>query len=84
MKNKKTHLVAGLSLSAAIALSGAVASAKAAEHCKVPGSGPTVSKVGKIVPINLLSGAKGYSVEKATGECCGPYAQKCCPQFVGG
>lgn len=35
-------------------------------------------KVGRIVPINLLSGATGYSSKKVTDscdECCGPYAQ---------
>jgi hypothetical protein len=79
MKSKRSRLVAGLSLSAAITLSGAAAAATAAEHCKAPGSVPAVSRVGKIVPINLLSGTKGYSSEKATPDCCGPYAQKCCP-----
>jgi hypothetical protein len=36
------------------------------------------SKVGRIVPINLLSAAKGYSskmVADSCDECCGPYAQ---------
>jgi hypothetical protein len=82
MKSKRSQIVAGLSLSAAIALSGAVAGAVTVPS-KVPGSGQAVSRVGKIVPINMLSGAKDYSSEKATGDCCGPYHQKCCPQFVG-
>lgn len=37
-----------------------------------------VSKVGKILPLNLLSGAKKYSSKMITDscdECCGPYAQ---------
>jgi hypothetical protein len=36
------------------------------------------TKVGRIVPINLLSRNKGYSSKMLTDscdECCGPYAQ---------
>ncbi len=36
------------------------------------------SKIGKIVPINLRSGATSYSSKRVTDscdECCGPYAQ---------
>ncbi len=35
-------------------------------------------KVGRILPINLRSGAEGYSSKMVTDscdECCGPYAQ---------
>jgi hypothetical protein len=35
-------------------------------------------KVGKIVPVNLLSGAKVFSSRMVTDscdQCCGPYAQ---------
>jgi hypothetical protein len=35
-------------------------------------------KVGKIVPVNLFSGAKEFSSRMVTDscdECCGPYAQ---------
>jgi len=35
-------------------------------------------KIGKIVPVNLRSGAKGFSSRMVTDscdECCGPYAQ---------
>lgn len=35
-------------------------------------------KVGKIVPVNLLSGAKEFSSRMVTDscdQCCGPYAQ---------
>lgn len=35
-------------------------------------------KVGKIVPVNLISGAKGFSsriVTDSCDECCGPYPQ---------
>jgi len=39
---------------------------------------PKTAKVGRIVAINLRSGAKGYSTKMVTDscdECCGPYAQ---------
>ncbi|MBM4090512.1 MAG: hypothetical protein FJ276_13980 [Planctomycetes bacterium] len=82
MKGKRSLVVAGLSLSAAIALSTAAAQAADGHRTGVDPV-PAVSKVGKVVPINLLSGAKEFSSERATGDCCGPYHQKCCPRFVG-
>jgi len=37
--------------------------------------------VGRIIPVNLISNAHGFSTIAATEECCGPYAQPC-SEFV--
>jgi len=74
MKKKKAVIAAVTSVTAAIMLSGVTVAAKLEN--KVPTSEVVVSKVGKIVPVNLLLGSAKLSSSKVfKDECCGPYAQ---------
>lgn len=81
MTRKRKQIVAGMSLAAAMALTGATVAANAADRNSQAGQpAQVVAKAGKIVPINLISGEKGYSSDQAESYCCGPYAQRC-PQY---
>ncbi len=81
MKPKKTIAIAGISISAAVALSGS-AVAKDSAPASEPGA-TTATRIGNIKPINLISGSKGFAVSAEQKECCGPYSQCKCPDFKG-
>jgi hypothetical protein len=72
---KKTGIIAAVtSVTAAIVLSGVTVTAK--PENKAPAPGVVASKVGKIIPVNLLLGSAKFSTSKAfADECCGPYSQ---------
>ncbi|MFZ0944305.1 MAG: hypothetical protein WB930_12360 [Syntrophobacteraceae bacterium] len=71
---KKKQIIATVAVSAAIVLSGVTM--KAGVDNKAPTLGKVASKVGKIVPVNMLLGSAKFSTTKAfADECCGPYAQ---------
>lgn len=73
MKGKKAILAAVTSVTAAIVLSGVTVTTKPATK---PQESTVMSKVGKIVPVNLLLGSAKFSTSKAfADECCGPYSQ---------
>jgi len=74
MKTKKAIIATVTAVTAAIMLSGVTVTAK--QDNKNLASGAAVSKVGKIVPVNLLLGSAKFSSSKAFAEeCCGPYSQ---------
>jgi len=74
MKTKKAIIATVTSVTAAIVLSGVTVTAK--PENKAPASTVVASKVGKIVPVNLLLGSAKFSSKKAFAEeCCGPYHQ---------
>lgn len=64
----------------ALALTGATANIQAPAPATPT---ETVSKVGNIVPLNLLASNQRYAFEKINTECCGPYSQCKCPDFKG-
>lgn len=68
-------LVAAIALSSTAAAQ--VQSTEVTAPCQV------VSRVGNVVPVNLLASSKRYSFEKINTECCGPYSQCKCPEFKG-
>lgn len=74
MKMKKAIIATVTSVTAAIVLSGVTVTAK--PETKTQPSAVVASKVGKIVPVNLLLGSAKFSSSKALAEeCCGPYHQ---------
>ncbi|HEX5789694.1 MAG TPA: hypothetical protein VFY13_01015 [Luteolibacter sp.] len=81
MKPRKTIAIAGISMSAAVALSGSAA-AKGSTPASQPGA-TNATQIGNIKPINLISGSTGFAVTAEQKECCGPYAQCKCPDFKG-
>lgn len=71
---KKKQMLATVAVSAAIVLSGVTV--KARVENKAPTPGIAVSKVGKIVPVNMLLGSAKFSSTKVfADDCCGPYSQ---------
>lgn len=89
MRTNKTKIAAAVSASAAtLLLSGAVAMAAepgpaAAAKADAPTQIATMTS-GKIVPVNLrsaLATTSGYSFDKVSSECCGPYSQSGCDDF---
>ncbi len=42
---------------------------------KVPAPGKAATRVGRITPLNLLSGSARFISGKAMDVCCGPYAE---------
>ncbi len=75
MKPKKTIAIAGISMSAALALSGSAAAKDSTPDSQAGATNAT--QVGNIKPINLITGSTGFAVTAEPKECCGPYAQKC-------
>lgn len=74
MKKKKAIIATVTAVTAAIVLSGVTLAAKLEN--KLQASAVVASKVGKIVPVNLLLGSVKFSSSKAFEEpCCGPYPQ---------
>lgn len=74
MGKKKAIIATVTSVTAAIVLSGVSVTAK--PENKTQPTGIVASKVGKIVPVNLLLGNAKFSSSKAfADECCGPYSQ---------
>ena len=74
MNKKKAIIATVTSVTAAIVLSGVTVTAKQENKTQAPSA--VVSKVGKIIPVNLLLGSAKFSSSKAfADECCGPYSQ---------
>jgi hypothetical protein len=47
----------------------------AVRESNVPAPGKMARRVGKITPLNLLSGSTRFISDKAMEVCCGPYAE---------
>lgn len=75
MKSKQSIAVVSLSVSAAVALSGSAAAATTGSEASSPG--PAISNVGKIKPINLITGSTGFVVTADPPKCCGPHVSEC-------
>lgn len=74
MKKKKAIIATVTSVTAAVVLSGVTVTTK--PETKAPAPSAVASKVGKIVPVNLLLGSVKFSSSKAfADDCCGPYSQ---------